>query len=173
MDSLAGPSTTDTPLNTRTAIGTARRYRTTSFISAAWTFLPRYSGVRPTMRPEMNTARSTKMSMPYRPAPTPPGETSPSSMLTSGTAPPPGVKLSCEEITAPVDVPVVEAAKSAEVAAPKRTSLPSMLAAPASTRGFPWVSKYVAVATEPAHRANIAKKIAQPWRWSLTRRPKA
>ena len=46
----------------------------------------------------MNTARRTKTSMPYRPAPTPPGETSPSRMLTSGTAPPPGVKLSCEEI---------------------------------------------------------------------------
>ncbi len=121
----------------------------------------------------MNTASRTKISMPYRPAPTPPGETSPSSMLTSGTAPPPGVKLSCEASTAPDEVPVVEAAKSADVAAPKRTSLPSMLTAATSTRGLPRTSKYVAVAADPAHSANMAKKIAQPWRWSRTRRPKA
>ena len=67
-------------------------------------------------------------------------------------------------MTAPVDVPVVEAAKSADVAAPKRTSLPSMLTAPASTSGLPRTSKYVAVAADPAHSTNIATKIAQPCR---------
>jgi hypothetical protein len=43
-------------------------------------------------------------------------------MCTSGTAPPSGVKLSWAEFTAPVDVPVVLAAKRPEAAAPKRTS---------------------------------------------------
>ena len=56
----------------------------------------------------------------------PPGLTSPSIMFTSGTAPPMGVKLSWVELTAPVDVPVVEAANSPEAAGPKRASLPSM-----------------------------------------------
>ena len=35
--------------------------------SNAWIFLPRYSGVRPTIRPAMNTDRMTKTSMPYMP----------------------------------------------------------------------------------------------------------
>ena len=54
------------------------------------------------------------------------GETSPNIMLTSGTAPPSGVKLSCAR-TAPVEVPVVEAAKMPDTAEPNRASLPSML----------------------------------------------
>ena len=43
----------------------------------------------------------------------PPGLTSPNMMLTSGTAPPPGVMLSWKQLTAPVDVPVVEAREEA------------------------------------------------------------
>ena len=39
-------------------------YSTTSFISVAWIFLPRNSGVRPTISPAMNTASRAKMSMP-------------------------------------------------------------------------------------------------------------
>ena len=77
-------------------------------------FLPRYSGVRPTIRPAMKTARTAKTSIPYRPAPTPPGVTSPSWMRTSGTMPPIGVKLSWLESTEPVLVPVVVAANWAE-----------------------------------------------------------
>ena len=50
-------------------------------------------------------------------------------MLTSGTSPPSGVKLSCIELTAPHEASVVTVAKSAELAMPKRTSLPSMLPA--------------------------------------------
>ena len=57
----------------------------------------------------------------------PPGLTSPSIMWTSGTAPPSGVKLSWAESTAPVEVPVVEAANRPDIAVPKRISLPSML----------------------------------------------
>jgi hypothetical protein len=34
------------------------------FTSYAWIFLPKYSGVRPTIRPAMNTASTTKTSMP-------------------------------------------------------------------------------------------------------------
>ncbi len=48
-------------------------------------------------------------------------------MFVSGTRPPIGVKLSCIELTAPHDVSVVTVANSAELATPKRTSLPSML----------------------------------------------
>ena len=62
-----------------------------------------------------------------RPTPMPPGDTSPSFMLTSGIMPPSGVKLSWPESTAPVDVPVVDAANSPDEAEPKRTSLLSML----------------------------------------------
>ena len=37
------------------------------FTSYASIFLPRYSGVRPTIRPAMNTASTTKTSIPYKP----------------------------------------------------------------------------------------------------------
>ena len=63
----------------------------TSFCSI---FLPRYSGVRPTISPAMNTASMANSSMPYRPEPTPPKITSPSSILIRGTSPPSGVRLS-------------------------------------------------------------------------------
>ena len=95
-------------------------------------------------------------------------------MLTSGTAPPSGVKLSCALLTAPVEVPVVEAAKIPETGEPKRASLPSMLepTAPiASTRGLPSDSKLPASTALPAQRIAIAAKTAQPWRVSRTSRP--
>ena len=94
-------------------------------------------------------------------------------MFTSGTAPPSGVKLSCEAITAPVEVPVVEAAKRPEAAAPKRTSFPSMFGALASMRGLPSSSKPIASPAEASQRTNIAAKSAQPWRRSPTSRPNA
>src|ERR1017187_9170860 len=50
----------------------------TSFCSI---FLPRYSGVRPTIKPAMNTAKTANISIPYKPEPTPPKTTSPSSIL--------------------------------------------------------------------------------------------
>ena len=50
-------------------------------------------------------------------------------MLTIGTRPPSGVKLSCMELTAPQEAWVVTVAKSAEAATPKRVSLPSRLPA--------------------------------------------
>ena len=105
----------------------AKMYRTTNFISAAWIFFPRNSGVRPTISPAMNTARMALMSRPTSPTPVPPGDTSPSFMLTRGTMPPRGVKLSWAALTAPVEVPVVDAANRPDAAGPKRISLPSTL----------------------------------------------
>ncbi len=104
-----------------------------SLISRACTFLPRYSGVRPTISPATNTASRANTRMPYRPEPTPPGTTSPSCIRNSGTMPPSGVKLSCMAITAPSDVAVVVTANREDTAVPKRTSLPSMLPMAGST----------------------------------------
>jgi len=53
--------------------------------------LPRYSGVRPTISPAMNTASMAMMSIPYSPDPVPPGLISPSIMLKRITPPPSGV----------------------------------------------------------------------------------
>jgi hypothetical protein len=61
------------------------------FISKASIFLPRYSGVRPIIRPAMNTAMIAKTSIPYSPDPTPPKITSPSCISHIGTRPPSGV----------------------------------------------------------------------------------
>ena len=124
------------------------------------------------------------MSIPYSPAPTPPGLTSPSIMFPRGAAPPSGVKLSWEEITAPVEVPVVVAAKRPLAAGPNRTSFPSMFP-PAcwsvtswvtftprsSTAWLPPTSNPVATATEPAQSTNMAPNTTQPCFWSFTIRP--
>ena len=104
-------------------------------------------------------------------------------MLTSGTAPPPGVKLSWAAMTAPVEVPVVVAANRPEAPGPKRTSLPSIVAAAgglgrhglvgaeASSSGLPPVSKPWAIEGGAAHRMNMAPKTAQPCLRSLASFP--
>jgi len=97
------------------------------FISCASIFLPRYSGVRPTISPAMNTATMAKASMPYRPEPTPPKITSPSCISHIGTMPPSGVNESCIALTEPFDAAVVAVAHNVELTMPKRVSLPSML----------------------------------------------
>ena len=84
-----------------TSSGVTRMAIETIFISYASIFLPRYSGVRPIIRPAMKTAMIANTSMPYRPEPTPPNTTSPSCISTSGTTPPSGVNESCIEFTAP------------------------------------------------------------------------
>ena len=71
-----------------------------------------YSGVRPTISPPTNTVMIARIKMPYRPAPTPPGATSPSIMLNSTIPPPNAVYESWKEFTAPVEVTVVDAANS-------------------------------------------------------------
>ena len=88
-------------------------------ISRALIFLPRYSGVRPTISPATNTVMTASTSIPYSPDPTPPGATSPSLMLKIISPPPSAVNESWNELTAPVEVPVVEVANSAEAAIPE------------------------------------------------------
>ena len=105
-----------------------RRRATTSLISRASIFLPRYSGVRPTISPPMKTASRTKSSIEYRPVPTPPKiDLADSDRLANGTAPPMPVSDSSAALTAPHEVTVVTAVHSAESAIPKRCSLPSRL----------------------------------------------
>ena len=96
-------------------------------ISKASIFLPRYSGVRPIIRPATNTVTMANTIMPYRPEPTPPKITSPSCISHIGTIPPIGVYESCMELTEPFDAAVVAVAHKAELTMPKRVSLPSML----------------------------------------------
>ena len=115
------------PAPTRMSSGVVMHRITAMRISFGPIFLPRYSGVRPTMSPAMNTVRMTKPSMPYKPQPTPPNTTSPSAINTMGTMPPIGVKLSCMALTEPFEAAVVNAAHSDESVTPKRVSLPSML----------------------------------------------
>jgi hypothetical protein len=87
-----------------TVTGMTRMPSAASFTSRACIFLPRYSGVRPTISPPMNTVMMAKSKIEYRPVPTPPGETSPSIMPVSAANPPMGVKESSAESTLPVDV---------------------------------------------------------------------
>jgi hypothetical protein len=104
----------------------SRTARIPILISMDSIFLPRYSGVRPTINPIMNTVSNTKTSIPYRPQPTPPKTTSPSLIWSMVMKPDRGVRLSCIAFTAPLATAVVAVAKRAESAMPKRTSLPSM-----------------------------------------------
>ena len=53
---------------------------------------------------------------------------SPSWIISIGISPPSGVKLSCMALTEPFEAAVVATAHRLELAMPKRTSLPSMLA---------------------------------------------
>ena len=115
-------------------------------------------------------------SIPYIPAPMPPGVTSPSSMLNSGTSPAMGWALSCQELIAPVLVPVVAAMNRPPTAAPKRTSLPSMLpmfawSTVVGNSGLPAYSTCIAPTAPTSRMAAMAAKIAQPWRRSRAYRP--
>ncbi|MCY1444153.1 hypothetical protein D9M71_606070 [compost metagenome] len=91
MPARPASASTATAVPASTSKGVARMAMDTIFISCASIFLPRYSGVRPIIRPAMNTAMMANTSMPYRPEPTPPKTTSPSCISTMGTAPPSGV----------------------------------------------------------------------------------
>ena len=110
------------------------------------------------------------------PTPTPPNTTSPSAMLSIAMPPASGVRLSCEELTAPVEVSVVTVAHSTEAPMPLRTSLPSWLP-PACVEVAAWVGPDpgqvgVAGLLAPEHDAHAhhhehhgAAKSAQPCRW--------
>ena len=127
--------------------------------------------MRPTICPAMKTARMAPItSMPYMPAPMPPGVISPSSMLNSGTRPAIGWALSCQELMAPVLVPVVTAMNNPPAAAPKRVSLPSMFpkplcATPSGNSGLPTYSWFIATTAPRARISAIAAAMVQPWRW--------
>ena len=171
------------PAPTRMSSGVVMHRITAMRISFGPIFLPRYSGVRPTMSPAMNTVRMTKPSMPYKPQPTPPNTTSPNAINTMGTMPPIGVKLSCMALTEPFEAAVVNAAHSDESVTPKRVSLPSMLPpdcplAPmytcpsAASWGVPICSNTAMATSAPTSKMNMAANTARPWRRSMTKRPK-
>ena len=110
-----------------------RKYSAAYFISVGRIFLPMYSGVRPTMSPATNTVTIASTRMPYMPAPTPPGATSPSAMSNSAIPPPNGVSESWKQFTEPVEVTVVDAANTEQPGVPNLTSVPS--AAPCARWG--------------------------------------
>ena len=83
---------------------------TTILISRALIFLPRYSGVRPTISPARKAASTTASSRPDRPEPIPPNTSSPVIMFAIGTADPRPVKDSIAAFTAPLAPAVVLAA---------------------------------------------------------------
>ena len=94
-------------------------------------------------------------------------------MLSSGTRPPSGVKLSCIALTEPLEAAVVAVAQSAELAMPKRDLLALHVAGggvdrrAARASGLPARSAPVERRRSRArNRTAIAAKIAQPWRLS-------
>ena len=103
-----------------------------SFTSFASTFLPRYSGVRPTIRPARNTATMMYISMFSNPAPIP-LKTTLSIIIAIGTSPAIGLRLSCMLLTEPLDVAVVIAAQVADGDRPE----PDLLALHVRPRGRP------------------------------------
>ncbi len=108
----------DRPAAVRMTVGRVRKYSAAYFISVGLIFLPMYSGVRPTISPPTKTVTIASTRMPYSPAPTPPGATSPSAMSNRAIPPPNGVNESWNEFTEPVEVTVVEAAKSEDPGVP-------------------------------------------------------
>ncbi len=64
MDDVPDSVTTATAVNPRTMMGMMRINRDAIFISYVSIFFPRYSGVRPTIRPAMNTAMIAKINIP-------------------------------------------------------------------------------------------------------------
>ena len=82
-------------------------------------------------------------------------------MPSSVIPPPRPVKEEWKELTAPVEVRVVETAKIDEVPTPKRTSLPS-IAPPAMSSAGPWWANSVHIirATKPNQIVAIVPRIA-------------
>src|ERR1700739_3039769 len=111
-----------------TAHGAVSTVALTSFVSRGPSRLPRYSGVRPIIRPPRNTASRAMITRPYSPLPAPPGLTSPSIMFAIRTPPPRLVKLSYDELAAPSAVAVAAWPKRALPGTPNRTSVPSVAA---------------------------------------------
>ena len=139
-----------------------------SFISRPSIFLPRYSGVRPIIRPQMNTARMAYRIIFIRPTPLPPNTTF-SIMCSRGIMPPSGVRVSCILFTVPVVKEVVTVVNIADCAIPKRTSLPSILpmawSRPISANaGLPWLSAQKHTLRPMTNRMPMAAKMLRPSR---------
>src|SRR5580704_12584577 len=116
----------DSPAAVRMTTGRVRKYSAAYFISCGRIFLPRYSGVRPTISPATKTVTMARISRPYMPAPMPPGAISPSAMSNSAMPPPNGVSESWKQFTAPVDVTVVDPANNEQPDVPNLVSTPSV-----------------------------------------------
>src|SRR5215467_13758607 len=115
----------DSPAAVRMTTGKVRKYSAAYFISTGLIFLPMYSGVRPTISPATNTVTIARIRMPYMPAPMPPGAISPSAISSSAMPPPNGVSESWKQLTAPVEVTVVDAANTEQPGGPNPVSTPS------------------------------------------------
>src|ERR1700733_4944355 len=168
----------DNPAAVRMTTGSVRKYKAAYFISAGRIFLPRYSGVRPTISPATNTVTMASTRMPYIPAPTPPGAISPRAMSNRAMPPPNGVNESWNEFTAPVEVTVVDAANREDPGVPNLTSLPSN-APGASTTAVPGVAPLCMVSnrlmppTAVSQMTTMTATSARPCRLSLTILPNA
>ena len=92
-----------------------------SLTSRASTFLPRYSGVRPTIKPARKTTTMMNISMFSKPEPMP-LKTTLSIIIDIGTMPASGLRLSCILLTEPFEVPVVMAAQVAAATGPSLAS---------------------------------------------------
>jgi len=148
--------------------------RTASFISRASILRPRYSGVRPTISPAMNTVMTTNKNMLVSPTPTPPKITF-SHMPAMGSSPVSGLSESCMLSTEPLDVAVVLTAHSGPAVGPKRSSLPSRFME-AST-GSPAKaavgrdSNTAAAVTKLRSRTSITPNTTTAWRMRAVIRP--
>ena len=157
-------------------------YSVSSFISAAWIFLPRYSGVRPTISPAMNTASRAKIEHAHQPDADAAGrDLAEHHAAASATAPPSGVNESCMQLTAPVDVPVVAAANTPQddgaeadllalhVAARLRRSRSTGRRRSGVSSGLPFCSANVATAAITTRIPAITASSRRACRLSLTR----
>ena len=96
---------------------------------------------------------------------------SPSMMLTMGTMPPSGEKLSCMALTEPLEATVVASAQMALAEMPKRVSLPSMEPMAAGHAVEPVLGEQDRRPDRWRTATVLAAKIARPWLLSFTIRP--
>ena len=128
IEATADGITAATAVKPRMISGRTRMASIAIFTSLASIFLPRYSGVRPTISPAMKTARIDEEQHAVKARADAAEDDLAELMLISGTMPPSGVKVSCMVLTAPQEASVVITANRAPtLAMPKRTSLPSIL----------------------------------------------
>src|SRR5712691_5702961 len=120
---LAAPVEKARTVGMRIMTGWTRNAIINSLTSRAVIFIPKYSGVRPDMRPTMKTVRMMNMTMYINPTPFPPGVAWISIPLKveSMTR---GFMLDRDALTEPVVTAVVTTVQKTEKKPPKRTSIP-------------------------------------------------